>query len=66
MPASTLTLDSVMEVSLPLHGLLGHDLKQVVGVGDDLCAQSKVKSQRALCLSREARGRVSGALPCSR
>lgn len=44
MSASTLTLDSVVEVPLPLHGLLGHDLKQVVGVGDDLCAQSKVKS----------------------
>lgn len=34
--APTLTLDSVVKVPLPLHGLLGHDLKQVVGVRDDL------------------------------
>lgn len=33
---SSLTLDSVMKVPLSLHWLLGHDLKQVVGVGDDL------------------------------
>lgn len=32
----TLTLDSVVKVPLSLHRLLGHDLKQVVGVGDDL------------------------------
>lgn len=38
LPSDTLTLDSVVEVPLSLHGLLGHDLKQVVGVGDDLCA----------------------------
>lgn len=35
--APTLTLDSVVQVPLSLHGLLGHDLKQVVGMGDDLC-----------------------------
>lgn len=34
--APTLTLDSVVEIPLSLHRLLGHDLKQVVGVGDDL------------------------------
>lgn len=33
----TLTLDSVVKVPLSLHRLLGHDLKQVVGMGDDLC-----------------------------
>lgn len=36
--ASTLTLDSVVKVPFSLHRLLGHDLKQVVGVRDDLCA----------------------------
>lgn len=35
--APTLTLDSVVKVPLSLHGFLGHDLKQVVGVGDYLC-----------------------------
>lgn len=35
--APTLTLDSVVKVPFSLHRLLGHDLKQVVGVGDDLC-----------------------------
>lgn len=34
--APTLTLDSIVKVPLSLHGLLGHDLKQVVGVRDDL------------------------------
>lgn len=40
--APTLTLDSVVKVPLSLHRLLGHDLKQVVGVGDDLCAECKI------------------------
>lgn len=44
MPASTLTLDSVVKVPLPLHWLLRHDLKQVVGVRNNLCTQSKTKS----------------------
>lgn len=47
--APTLTLDSVVKVPLSLHGLLGHDLKQVVGVGDDLCADSKWRSFRIDC-----------------
>lgn len=33
---STLTLNSVVEVPLSLHRLLGHDLKQVVGMRNDL------------------------------
>lgn len=44
MPASTLTLDSVVKVPLPLHWLLRHNLKQVVGVRDNLRTQSKTKS----------------------
>lgn len=35
-PTLLLTLDSVVKVPLSLHRLLGHDLKQVVGVGNDL------------------------------
>lgn len=34
--AAPLTLDSVVQVPLPLHGFLGHNLKQVVGMGDNL------------------------------
>lgn len=36
----TLTLETVVEVSISLHRLLGHDLKQVVWVGDYLCVHS--------------------------
>lgn len=36
--APTLTLDSVVKVPFSLNGLLWHDLKQVVGVRDNLCA----------------------------
>lgn len=40
--APTLTLDSVVKVPLSLHRLLGHNLKQVVWVGNDLCTDYSV------------------------
>ncbi len=53
----TLTLDSVVQVPLSLHGLLGHDLEQVVGMGDDLCTDYYVSilstdSQHPVDISR--------------
>lgn len=44
--APPLTLDSVVKVPLSLHRLLGHDLKQVVGVGDDLCTDHHISILR--------------------
>lgn len=68
--ASTLTLDSVVKVPFSLHGLLGHDLKQVVGVGDDLCTDSncfiaEVHDRRLGLMNAFKLLGKQGASPCS-